>query len=289
MALLEQSLDEDIIGLEVLDEQERQRTLEIDVSSLTTEMKQGNLLGNIGIRPYRPILAAVIGELKSGGAAIRDGLQENDRILTANGEAVKDWSDWVTVIRQNPNKPINIEYKRNENIDVLVLIPEPHETKSGEMIGRIGALPFVPEGYMDDYRTEETYPIGQAFIVAVEKTWSISILTLRMLGKMITGELSVKNLSGPITIATYAGYTASIGPTIFLSFLAVVSIGLGVLNLLPIPLLDGGHLLYYFIEIVKGSELSEFVQVKMQQVGIVLLAMLMLLAFYNDIQRLIAG
>jgi len=121
----------------------------------------------------------------------------------------------------------------------------------------------------------------------VSETWRMSVLTLRMLGKMLVGEVSLENLSGPITIATYAGYTASIGLTTFLSFLAIVSISLGVLNLLPIPILDGGHLLMYVIEGIKGKALSEDVQAKMQQFGMVILAMLMMLAFYNDIMRLI--
>ena len=123
----------------------------------------------------------------------------------------------------------------------------------------------------------------------MSKTWQMSSLTLRMIGKMIVGEVSVKNLSGPITIATYAGYSASVGITSFLYFLAIISISLGVLNLLPIPLLDGGHLMYYLVEIVKGSPLSDEVQMQMQRLGIALLAMLMLLAFYNDLNRLWGG
>ena len=125
--------------------------------------------------------------------------------------------------------------------------------------------------------------------MAAAKTWQLSALTLRMIGKMITGEVSVKNLSGPITIATYAGQTASLGIGAFLYFLAVVSISLGVLNLLPVPMLDGGHLMYFLVEMVKGSPLSDVVQAKMQQVGIAFLLVLMTLALYNDVMRLLGN
>jgi regulator of sigma E protease len=133
------------------------------------------------------------------------------------------------------------------------------------------------------------YSVFEAVGVAVHKTWQLSVLTLRMIGKMITGEVSVENLSGPITIATYAGYTASVGLGAFLYFLAVVSISLGVLNLLPVPLLDGGHLMYYLVEMVKGSPLSDALQLQLQRVGIAFLVMLMTLALYNDVMRLFGG
>ena len=146
-----------------------------------------------------------------------------------------------------------------------------------------------PISYPEELQTTVRYSVGTSFYTAVVKTWQMSVLTLKMIGNMIIGEVSVKNLSGPITIATYAGYTASEGLPTFLSFLAIVSISLGVLNLLPIPLLDGGHLLFYFIEIVKGKALSDEAQLKMQHIGIVMLGLLMILAFYNDIQRLFWG
>jgi regulator of sigma E protease len=140
---------------------------------------------------------------------------------------------------------------------------------------------------INQYRALVRYGPIKALWTAVTETWRMATLTLRMLGKMVVGEVSLENLSGPITIATYAGYTASVGLTTFLSFLAIVSISLGVLNLLPIPILDGGHLLMYVIEGIKGKALSEEVQARMQHVGMVILAMLMMLAFYNDIMRLI--
>jgi regulator of sigma E protease len=188
------------------------------------------------------------------------------------------------VIRKSPEKTLDVTIERNGQTRQIKLTPQALETDTG-VIGRIGALP-EPVPYPDDLRSIDRHPVGTAFYTAVVKTWEMSALTLKMIGHMIVGDVSVKNLSGPITIATYAGYTASEGLPTFLSFLAIVSISLGVLNLLPIPLLDGGHLLFYVIEVVKGSALSEEIQLRMQHIGIVMLGMLMMLAFYNDIHRL---
>lgn len=288
LTLLEQSIDESSVEMEFVDTSFRHRIVELDISEFSTEMKQKDLLGKLGIHVYSPPIPAVISKLDSGGAALRDGLKVDDRIVAVNGKPLQDWAEWVQVVRANPQKTIEVKIERGAATEIIRLTPDLVESETGSF-GRIGARPYLPESLFEGMETEESYPIGTAMIVAIVKTWQMSALTLKMIGKMLIGEVSVKNLSGPITIATYAGYTASAGPTVFLSFLAIVSISLGVLNLLPIPLLDGGHLLYYFIEIVKGSELSEMTQARMQQVGIILLATLMALAFYNDIERLITG
>ena len=151
-------------------------------------------------------------------------------------------------------------------------------------IGKIGAgvrLQEMPE----ELKSRVQYGSGEALVNAVVKTWDMSTLTLRMLGKMVVGDISLSNLSGPLSIARYAGYSASIGFISFLTFLAVVSISLGVLNLLPVPMLDGGHLLYYLVEFIKGSPVSEAIQVMGQKIGVAMLLGMMLLAFYNDILR----
>jgi len=285
LTLLDKSLDSDTVILTLEDEQQGIRNYSIDLSDLTTEMKQKDLLQYIGIRPYLEPLPAVIGELEKKGAAYRDGLRAGDRIISANGIEIIDWMHWVKIVQEHPNKPINVEMKRGQVTEFVNLTPKRVEANE-KIKGYIGAAPELPETRNEKLRTVIRYGPITALTTAVEKTWQMSALTLRMIGKMIIGEVSVKNLSGPITIATYAGYTASIGFTAFLSFLAIVSISLGVLNLLPIPLLDGGHLLNYLIELVKGSELSEAIQLRMQHIGIMLLAVLMTLAFYNDIRRL---
>ncbi len=263
------------------------RKIKLPVSGISTEDKQGKLFTELGFQPYRPPVPAVLGTLTDGAAAQRDGFKTGDKILKVDGQPIDDWEAWVNVVRANPGKQLIVEIDRGGLIENLELTPEVLKLEN-ETIGRIGALP-QPIEFPKELRAIEQYSVISAFTTAVVKTWQMSVLTLKMIGNMIIGEVSVKNLSGPITIATYAGYTASEGLPTFLSFLAIVSISLGVLNLLPIPLLDGGHLLFYLIEIVKGKALSEDTQLRMQHVGIMVLGCLMVLAFYNDIHRLIWG
>lgn len=290
--MLQSALQNDEVVIEVGDSSSgssliNTRKIILPVSGISTEDKQGKLFSELGFQPYRPPIPAVMGKLTPEGPAERDGLKPGDKILTANDQAVDDWEDWVKVVRANPGKLLNVEISRNDLIQKIKLTPEALKTETGT-IGRIGALP-EPIEYPKDLQTIEQYSMWSAFTNGIVKTWQMSVLTLKMIGNMIIGEVSVKNLSGPITIATYAGYTASEGLPTFLSFLAIVSVSLGVLNLLPIPLLDGGHLLFYLIEIVKGKALSEEMQLRMQHVGIIMLGCLMILAFYNDIHRLLWG
>ena len=287
LALLQSSLENDDLTLEVKGQDSSVQRVKIPVSNLSTEVKQNSLLAEVGVKPYRPEIPAKIGKLDPEGAAQRDGIQVGDKIVSVNGDPVVDWMGWVKVIQDNPEKTLSVGVDRKGELVDIELTPKAIDSSEGT-IGRIGAMP-EPVEFPKEFQTVVQYSIGTALYTGVVKTWQMSILTLRMIGHMIIGDVSVKNLSGPITIATYAGYTASEGLTTFLSFLAIVSISLGVLNLLPIPLLDGGHLLLYFIEIVKGKALSEETQMKMQRVGIVMLGMLMVLAFYNDIQRLFWG
>jgi regulator of sigma E protease len=286
MALLRYSLDTDHIVLHVKDQNGSIHDAPLDLQGITMEDKQKHLVSRLGMEPFIPEYPAIIGQLSEDGAAQRDGLRPGDRVLSVDGQEVSLWEDWVDVIRENPEKTLSVEVERGGAVQVIQLTPKREQTDQGE-IGRIGAAPQVSQEMIDKYRAVVTYGPVKALWTGVTETWRMSVLTLRMLGKMLVGEVSLENLSGPITIATYAGYTASIGLTTFLSFLAIVSISLGVLNLLPIPILDGGHLLMYLIEGIKGKALSEDMQAKMQQVGMVILAMLMMLAFYNDIMRLI--
>ena len=286
MALLQLSLDNDSVVLKVKDDTGRLHEAPLDLQGISMEDKQERLLSSLGMELFRPQYPALIGQLSEDGAAKRDGLRPGDKILSVNGQDITFWDDWVDVIQKNPESTLTVKLERDGMVEVISLTPKRESSEQGD-IGRIGAAPQVSDEMMDKYRAVVSYGPIKALWTAVTETWRMSVLTLRMLGKMIVGEVSLENLSGPITIATYAGYTASIGLTTFLSFLAIVSISLGVLNLLPIPILDGGHLLMYAIEGVKGKALSEEMQARMQHVGMVILAMLMMLAFYNDIMRLI--
>ena len=261
----------------------------VDVSQVSVDdMAGGNLLRILGLYPKRPVVPAVIGELVQGKPAEQAGLLVGDKIIAVNAVPVKDWMQWVDIIRANPQRPINVEVARDQQQLSIVIVPQSVLTEEGEAIGRIGAA--VDDGYTKDksLMAIQSYSIIPAFSRAVAKTAEMSVLTLRILAKIITGEASVKNLSGPISIARYAGQTAGLGVVAFLGFLAIVSVSLGVLNLLPIPLLDGGHLMYYLIELLKGSPVSEATQVIGQQIGLAMLLGLMGIAFYNDILRLMA-
>jgi regulator of sigma E protease len=226
--------------------------------------------------------------LQPEGAAARDGLRAGDEIIAVNRQEVRRWEDWVRWVRQSPEKRLNLVILRGGHELQIVVTPGTVE-ENGKRIGRVGASPKVDREMLRSLLTEVRYPPHTAFVKALGKTWDTSVFSLKMLFRMIAGEVSWKNISGPITIADYAGQSAQMGWVPYLSFLALISISLGVLNLLPVPLLDGGHLLYYTVEIIKGRPVSEKTMEIGQQIGIAILLTLMLFAFYNDINRLITG
>ena len=230
--------------------------------------------GGIGLIGWFPDLPPVLDQVSADMPAARAGLQAGDLITAINNEAVASWQEVVKLISANPGKQVVINVKRGASQKTFSLIPDV-VTDNGAEIGRIGIM-VKPVEFPADRLVTVSYG-------AVES----SVLTLRMLAKMITLEVSSKNISGPITIAQYAGKSAQVGFTSFILFLAIVSVSLGVLNLLPIPILDGGHLLYYSIEAITGRPVSEKVMIWGQQVGILLLFLLMSLAVYNDLGRLL--
>jgi regulator of sigma E protease len=237
----------------------------------------------IGLIGYLPPPLPVIGALEPGPAE-RAGMRVNDRIVAIGGEAVQGWDQLAAAIREKPGQPIVLTAEREGQRLQFEVTPEAVE-HDGKTVGRIHIRPLLAE-LPEDMRVAVRYGPLDAFTEAVENTWTMSYLTLAMLYKMLKLEVSTRNISGPITIAQYAGQSAKIGIEPFIMFLAVISISLAVLNLLPIPVLDGGHLLYFAVEAVIGRPLPERVLVWGQQIGIALLAGLMFLAFYNDLTRL---
>lgn len=240
----------------------------------------------LGLKPFIPVIKPIIGKLSDDGPAKQAGLQTGDLILRADNQPIEDWQQWVDYIQAKPDVEINVTVERNDVETQLKLTPRKEEQPDGKVVGKIGAGVEIPEAMMRDLQVEYSLPPLEAIPAAFEKTWFYSLSTVKMIGKMFVGSASVKNLSGPISIAQYAGQSAEMGFTAFLKFLGLISVSLGVLNLLPVPVLDGGHLLFYAVEVIKGSPVSDRVQMVFQQMGMLVLMSLMALALFLDLDRL---
>jgi regulator of sigma E protease len=290
ITLLDQALDTGVINVEVLTDRGYPKSRSLDLGDTRALLDEGDLFRKIGLEPWRPQIAPIIGQLEPGLPAARDGLMEGDKVLRANGEPMNDWRDWVGIIQSHPGKPVSLEVLRAGVVVPLEITPIAKQA-GGREIGYIGAGPKVDkERYTEQLKSHKVlvqYGPLEGVAQAGQKTWQAVILTFKLMGKLIVGDASLKTISGPLSIAEYAGVSATIGLAAFLSFMAIVSVSLGVINLLPVPVLDGGHLLFYVIELVKGSPISERWEALWQQVGLVLLAALMMLAFYNDLSRLL--
>jgi regulator of sigma E protease len=286
--LLQLALDRQQARIEVADGRGAIDWRTLDLSRVAAEEVEGDLLAKLGMRLYRPDLPPVIGKVIAGGVAAGAGLAAGDRVAVVNGERIASWEQLVAKVRASPGRALVLEIDRAGATRRVELVPE-SAAQGTETIGRIGAAPQVDPEALKAYYFEVRYGPVEAGAKAVARTWEMSIFSLRMLGKMIVGEVSWRNLSGPVTIADYAGQSASLGLAPYLAFLALISISLGVLNLLPIPLLDGGHLMYYTIEVLKGSPVSERAMEIGQRAGLAVLLFLMAFAFYNDINRLLTG
>ncbi len=285
-ALLYKAVKGESVTLRVRDAQGIERHLVLALPPVGEEGGAPDLLEKVGITPLRPVVEPVIDEVLHGSAAERAGLRPGDRVVAIDGRPIERWEELVKYVQSHPGVEMVMEVERHGERHRISVVPETVSTEQGE-IGRIGASVKPPPALPERYRAVLQYSPLEAVAEAIRKTWEMSAMTVRMLGKMLVGQASLENVSGPITIAQYAGYTASVGLVQFVGFLAIISISLGVINLFPVPLLDGGHLLYYFIELVKGSPLSEQAQILGQRIGIALLVSLMALAFYNDIVRLL--
>ncbi len=270
--------------------------LYVDVLSAKKSLKthrlspRGDFLSNpeqgvdkyLGFEFALPKIPAIINKVLPNSPADLSGLKGGDKIIAANGENIESWHDLVALIKSHENKAINLLVDRQSVEKKITLIPK---LENGSV--KAGVSVLVPDEYLDDWKvTVKKEPID-AFLSANNKVYQLTVLNLKIIKKMIMGEASVDQLSGPISIANYAGKSAKVGLISFLSFLALISIGLGLLNLLPIPLLDGGHLFFYLIEIIKGSALSQSAQQGFAKIGLFVILSLTIIALYNDLTRLL--
>ncbi|HAG75497.1 MAG TPA: RIP metalloprotease RseP [Thauera sp.] len=286
--LLQHTLDQREVVLRVRTLEDVEAFRRLDLAGVRIDDDSGDLIARLGLKPWRPQIPAVIGRLVEGGAAARAGLQSGDEVTAIDGVAITSWSDLVQIVRDGAGRELRFDLRRDAAALSLVVTPD-EANEGGARVGRIGVGVADPAPGGLSMFAEVRYGPLEAMAKAVRQTWETSVLSLRMIGRMFTGEVSWKNLSGPVTIADYAGQTAQLGLSHYLKFVALISISLGVLNLLPIPVLDGGHLMYYTVEIIKGGPIPERVMEIGQQIGLALLVMLMAFAFFNDINRLISG
>ena len=287
-ALLQHAVNRTTVRVEVVDEKGYIEIRNLDLSAVTPEDLDGDFLRAVGLQRLNPPIAPVLGQVIAGGAAERAGLRVGDRVVAVDGDDVSQWQEVVAAVRARPGQRLEFVIDRaGARSTVSVTTDAVQEGKRA--IGRIGAAPRTDPEAVRAAMTEVRYGIGESMVRAVAKTWETSVFSLRMLGKMLLGQISLKNLSGPITIADYAGQSAQVGWIAYLSFVALISISLGVLNLLPVPLLDGGHLMYYVIELFKGRPVSERAMQIGQHIGMAVLFTLMILALYNDVNRLISN
>ena len=261
-------------------------TFKLPIQNFLKDQSQ-SALDSLGFMPYRPPIAAIATKLSADGAAIRQGMKEGDKIIAIDGVKMNDWFDVVQTVQAAPEKLLKIDVLRQNQLVHLQIMPQAKRDNMGNVSGVLGVQSIPGKITIPaEYKQTIQYSPTEAFVMAVDKTGQISGMILNSIVKMVRGLIGLDNLSGPITIAKVAGQSAEMGWQTFISFMALMSVSLGILNLLPIPMLDGGHLVYYFIELIRGKPVSEQIQLVGLKIGMVLLGSMMLLALFNDFMRL---
>lgn len=278
-------VDKDTLVITARDTYGVERKFNLDISRLDLDKDTKQLFKALGIKRYQQPVPPVIGEVIENNPAALAGIKNNDRIIAIDDIKMDSWQDVAEYIRTKPSKNLVFRIERNGSQINIPLTAGSVEI-DGEIIGRAGFI-NKPVPLDDNLKAAHRLGLVEAIPYSVQKTWTMSVMTLKLLGKILTGDVSVKNISGPLNIAVVVGKSAELGLVYFLTVMAIVSVSLGVLNLLPVPVLDGGHLMFYVVEMLKGSPVSETIEALAQRFGIALLLMLMLLALYNDIMRFV--
>ncbi len=287
-AVMDAALDGRSLAVDAINANGTQVSHALSLKGVTIDDRQPDPMVQLGIAMPIPRLQAIVGEVVPGSVAERAGILPGDQMLRVDGAPVAYFHEFAAAVARKPGQSIEIALRRQGKELTLQVTPEPVKD-SHPLIGRIGISPQIPPDAGRENLVEVRYgPLG-AMSHALVQTWSTTTFSLKVMWRMVTGEVSLRNVSGPITIADYAGKSAEAGIEPYISFIALISISLGVLNLLPVPILDGGYLLYYVVEFIRGKPLSERIMQLGQNAGFALLAGLMLLAFFNDINRQFPG
>jgi regulator of sigma E protease len=256
-----------------------------DLTNWNFDPEHESAMSALGFKPFTPEISTTLVTISEGGAGEAAGLQAGDTLLAANGQQITNWQQVVELIQGHPNQAIDLQVERAGEVQNLVLTPDSRELADKRTIGFAGIAPEVAE-WPENYRFELQFGVFESVGKAVEKTGQIIDLTISMLKKLIVGDVGLNNLSGPISIAKGAGTTADYGLVYFLGFLALISVNLGIINLVPLPMLDGGHLLFFAIEAVIRRPVPERIQEMGYRIGGAIIFSLMAVAIFNDFARL---
>lgn len=282
--LFQNMFNHKIVSLEVADHN-KILSKSLNLEALAQNEQEKSLFSVLGLSVLQPIRTFEIEKVLPNQAAEKAGLKPHDRLIQINGTVITRWEQVTRAIQNHPNQSVALKIVRNGMPLTLTLIPEAVKQEDGSIVGKVGIAPKVDPELVKKMMITISYPIPEAFLMACEKTWDISVLTLKTLGKILTGEFSAKHISGPLSMANYAEKSTHGGMNSYFSFLALVSLSLFVFNLLPIPVLDGGHILLYSIEIIQGKPVSERLVAISYYIGVSFVLFFTAFAFYNDIMR----
>ena len=273
------------LRLTIINNYDEVRNIEIPIDQSVLK-KKGDIIKNMGFVPSRPDFGTTLGGVQKNSPASLAGLQIGDKIISINDQTVFKWSEYVDIVQKNPNNILRLNVERNQKMLDIILVPSEMKIDN-KIVGFAGISPA--RGALEKYRIKVKYPLIESIKKSIDLTIDYTLLTFKMIYKLFSGQANVENISGPLSIAEFSGKSLAMGYVYFIYLMAVLSISLGVLNLLPIPMLDGGHLVYYTIEMIIGKPVSMKIQLIGQQLGIVVLLSIMVLAFYNDFLRIFSG